>query len=67
MLKSPEIISDEGDLFFNVQHPSDANGDVYNRGTVGVLLGVNFNNWPENSLIHRCLNLNSSGKPLCHL
>jgi secreted PhoX family phosphatase len=47
------FLSDEGDLFFNVQHPSDANsetdanGDVYNRGTVGVLRGVNFNNLPK--------------------
>jgi secreted PhoX family phosphatase len=47
------FLSDEGDLFFNVQHPSDANseqdssGDVYNKGTVGVLRGVNFNNLPQ--------------------
>ncbi len=47
------FLSDEGDLFFNVQHPSDANseqdssGDVYNTGTVGVLRGVNFNNLPQ--------------------
>jgi secreted PhoX family phosphatase len=46
------FLSDEGDLFFNVQHPSDANsetdrnGAVFNRGTVGVLKGVNFNNLP---------------------
>jgi secreted PhoX family phosphatase len=47
------FLSDEGDLFFNVQHPSDANsetdrnGAVFNRGTVGVLKGVNFNNLPK--------------------
>jgi secreted PhoX family phosphatase len=47
------FLSDEGDLFFNVQHPSDANseadrnGAVFNRGTVGVLKGVNFNNLPS--------------------
>lgn len=47
------FLSDEGDLFFNVQHPSDANseqdssGDVYNRGTVAVLRGVNFNDLPQ--------------------
>jgi secreted PhoX family phosphatase len=47
------FLSDEGDLFFNVQHPSDANseadrnGAVFNRGTVGVLKGVNFNKLPK--------------------
>jgi secreted PhoX family phosphatase len=47
------FLSDAGDLFFNVQHPSDANseedssGKVYNRGTVGVLSGVNFNRLPS--------------------
>jgi secreted PhoX family phosphatase len=47
------FLSDEGDLFFNVQHPSDANsevdrnGAVFNKGTVGVLKGVNFNNLPK--------------------
>ncbi|WP_064435530.1 alkaline phosphatase PhoX [Pseudoalteromonas neustonica] len=49
------FLSDGGDLFFNVQHPSDTNtaqdsinGKVINRGTVGVLRGVNFNNLPRN-------------------
>jgi len=48
-------LSDAGDLFFNVQHPSDANVETnsinsmpINAGTVGVLRGVNFNNLPEN-------------------
>jgi len=49
------FLTDEGDLFFNVQHPSDANvetdkvnGKAFNKGTVGVLRGVNFNNLPKN-------------------
>ena len=49
------FLTDEGDLFFNVQHPSDANtetdnvnGKAYDKGTVGVLRGVNFNNLPKN-------------------
>lgn len=48
------FLSEEGDLFFNVQHPSDANIEVdelngipFNKGTVGVLRGVNFNNLPK--------------------
>ncbi|MDU0354803.1 DUF839 domain-containing protein [Paraglaciecola aquimarina] len=48
------FLTDEGDLFFNVQHPSDANSltesvndKAYNKGTVGVLRGVNFNNLPK--------------------
>ncbi|MBU2895076.1 DUF839 domain-containing protein [Colwellia sp. D2M02] len=49
------FLTDEGDLFFNVQHPSDANVETdkvnakaFNKGTVGVLRGVNFNNLPKN-------------------
>lgn len=48
------FLTDEGDLFFNVQHPSDANTEVdsvnglaFNKGTVGVLRGVDFNNLPN--------------------
>lgn len=47
-------LTEDGDLFFNVQHPSDANtaadseGRVFNHGTVGVLAGVNINNLPKN-------------------
>lgn len=48
------FLSEEGDLFFNVQHPSDANtltdsvnNKPYNKGTVGVLRGVNFNDLPK--------------------
>ena len=47
------FLSEEGDLFFNAQHPADSNampdaaGKMFNTGTVGVLAGVNFNNLPE--------------------
>lgn len=47
-------LTEEGDLFFNLQHPSaaneiaDADGVVMNTGTVGVLKGVNVNNLPKN-------------------
>jgi len=48
------FLTEEGDLFFNVQHPSDANTEIedvnnkpFNKGTVGVLRGVNFNNLPK--------------------
>ncbi|TKB51872.1 alkaline phosphatase PhoX [Ferrimonas aestuarii] len=46
------FLNEEGDLFFNLQHPSSANTETdhndtaYNRGTVGVLTGVNFNQLP---------------------
>ncbi|WP_353352027.1 alkaline phosphatase PhoX [Oceaniserpentilla sp. 4NH20-0058] len=48
------FLTQQGDLFFNVQHPSDANLEtdkddkVFNKGTVGVLKGVNINNLPKN-------------------
>lgn len=49
------FLTDEGDLFFNVQHPSDANSatdkindKAFDKGTVGVLRGVNFNLLPKN-------------------
>ncbi|MDE3272857.1 alkaline phosphatase PhoX [Pseudoalteromonas sp. G4] len=47
------FLSEEGDLFFNAQHPADSNtvansaGKTFHTGTVGVLAGVNFNNLPE--------------------
>lgn len=48
------FLSEDGDLFFNVQHPDSGNTEVdelngipYNKGTVGVLAGINFNNLPE--------------------
>ena len=47
------FLTDEGDLFFNVQHPSGTNAATtavnampINTGTVGVLAGANFNNLP---------------------
>ena len=47
------FLTDEGDLFFNVQHPSgtnvattSVNDMAINTGTVGVLAGANFNNLP---------------------
>ncbi|MCV2885957.1 DUF839 domain-containing protein [Aestuariibacter sp. AA17] len=55
------FLTEEGDLFFNAQHPSDANtatdshGKVYNKGTVGVITGLNFNKIPAN--------VSSSAKP----
>ena len=48
------FITEEGDLFFNLQHPSAGNhiehstGIVLNKGTVGVLKGLNINNLPKN-------------------
>ncbi|WP_096087000.1 alkaline phosphatase PhoX [Agaribacterium haliotis] len=48
------FLSEDGDLFFNVQHPEDTNeaqdadGKVFNTGTVGVLTGVNINKLPKN-------------------
>ncbi|OHU85084.1 MULTISPECIES: alkaline phosphatase PhoX [Pseudoalteromonas] len=47
------FLTEQGDLFFNVQHPADSNtvtadGKTFNKGTVGVLTGVDFNNLPRN-------------------
>ncbi|MBQ4838081.1 MULTISPECIES: alkaline phosphatase PhoX [Pseudoalteromonas] len=49
------FLTEQGDLFFNAQHPSDENTAVdsfnnrpFNTGTVGVLTGVNFNKLPRN-------------------
>lgn len=48
------FVTDSGDLFFNVQHPdsanslADADGKVFDHGTVGVLAGVNVHQLPEN-------------------
>lgn len=47
-------VTENGDLFFNVQHPdnsnteADTNGIVFDHGTVGVLKGVNINQLPQN-------------------
>lgn len=46
-------LTEEGTLFFNVQHPDSGNdeadkeGKVYDKGTVGYLAGVNVNELPE--------------------
>ncbi|MBY6094899.1 alkaline phosphatase PhoX [Ferrimonas balearica] len=46
------FLTEQGDLFFNLQHPSSANIETdhnnvaYNRGTVGALAGVNLNQLP---------------------
>ena len=48
------FLTEDGDLFFNAQHPSaendeeDAMGNVYNDAVIGVLSGVNFNKLPKN-------------------
>jgi len=48
------FITEDGDLFFNLQHPSAANtiadpdGVLLNKGTVGVLKGLNVNQLPKN-------------------
>ena len=48
------FLTESGDLFFNVQHPdttnveTDAAGKVFDKGTVGVVAGVNFNALPKN-------------------
>lgn len=36
----------EGDLYFNVQHPSDSLPEPENKAAVGAWLGVNFNKLP---------------------
>ncbi|WP_291426766.1 alkaline phosphatase PhoX [Deinococcus sp.] len=36
-------ISDQGDLFMNIQHPSSGNTAPYDKGTVGVFSGFNAN------------------------
>jgi len=47
------FVTEDGDLFFNAQHPADSNtetddnGVPYDRGTVGVIEGINFNNLPD--------------------
>jgi secreted PhoX family phosphatase len=48
------FVTEGGDLFFNVQHPSDSNtqldenGKTFHTGTVGVVTGVNVNRLPKN-------------------
>lgn len=48
-------VTEDGDLFFNVQHPSDSNATVdskngvtFHTGTIGVVTGVNVNKLPNN-------------------
>ena len=47
------VVTDDGSLFFNAQHPDSANGETdgngrtYTTGTVGVIEGINFNRLPE--------------------
>lgn len=47
------FMTEEGDLFFNAQHPAgsnietDSNPRPYNKGTVGVIEGVSFNDVPN--------------------
>lgn len=51
-------LNDDGTFFLNVQHPStsnttaDGSGNVYNKGTVGVIVGHNFSqqDWSAASL-----------------
>jgi len=40
------LITDDGDLFFNAQHPADSNEAPNNRATIGALAGVNMNELP---------------------
>lgn len=52
------FLNDNGTFFLNVQHPStsnttvDGSGNVYNKGTVGAIVGHNFNqaNWSAAAL-----------------
>ncbi|GKZ14524.1 alkaline phosphatase PhoX [Haladaptatus sp. T7] len=40
-------VTEEGQFFFNVQHPSRENDDPYNEGTIGAVVGVNMNDLPR--------------------
>lgn len=50
------FVTNDGDLFFNFQHPDDVNdetdgeGKTHNRGGVGVVQGVNINKLPKNAI-----------------
>lgn len=47
------FLTEDGDLFFNAQHPAgsnietDSNAVAYNTGTVGVIEGISFNHLPK--------------------
>ncbi|GLS25530.1 alkaline phosphatase PhoX [Marinibactrum halimedae] len=49
-------LTEDGDLFFNAQHPDtsnemeDADGKLHNKGTIGVLSGVNLHQLPRNPI-----------------
>jgi secreted PhoX family phosphatase len=40
-------VTPQGDLFMNVQHPSNKNPAPFGRATVGAIVGVNFNALPK--------------------
>lgn len=40
-------LTQPGRFFFNIQHPSDANDEPYDKGTVGALVGTNLHDLPE--------------------
>jgi hypothetical protein len=40
------FITDNGDLFYNAQHPADSNAAPNNRATIGALVGVNMDELP---------------------
>lgn len=40
-------VIEQGDLFFNIQHPSTAIPGPYNKATVGVIAGADFNAIPS--------------------
>jgi uncharacterized protein len=40
------FITDNGDLFYNAQHPADSNAAPNNRATIGTLARVNMNELP---------------------
>lgn len=50
------FMTENGDLFFNAQHPSSANVETdgnatpYNKGTVGVIEGFSFNEIPADKI-----------------
>ena len=41
------FLTENGRFFFNVQHPSGANDQPYDKGTVGALTGANLNDLPR--------------------
>ena len=41
------FLTKAGDLFFNAQHPADANAVPYNRSSIGALVGVDASALPE--------------------